>query len=105
MVRLERDERGAGAGDEVHVFQHNHGRLEKAGELHVFVQHADLFRRDEQCGMVRQLTGEVVNRMRLAGSGRTVKEQALLDAHAESVELVPLLDEFRHVLLQQYQTA
>lgn len=90
----------AGATDEIDVFDDDNGRLKMPRKLEVLVQKNNVLCSDEERGVVWKLSGQVLDGVSLACSGRTIEEQSFFDGKAEALQVGSLLSESGDVALK-----
>ena len=75
--------------------------LEEASKLKIVIQEPDLLCSNQECCVIWQLAGEIVNCVGLSCSGWPIKEEALLDGQAELPEPLTLADKVPDIPIEK----
>ena len=91
------------ARNEIDVLDHDHRRLQQAGEAHVLRKQCDLRGGDDQGSVTGQIAGQIADGVGLAGAGRPVEQDALARRLPEPAQLLAALHKVQHVAIEQLQ--
>src|SRR5262252_3548044 len=102
---------GAGAGqlltgprDQINVFNNDHRWLQHASQTKVLIQQSELFGSDQKRGVTFKMRREVVDGVRLARAGWTVKQQSFLSGHPEGFDMRARPNEVPDIVIDHSQS-
>jgi hypothetical protein len=73
--------------NQIDILDHDHSRLQKAGQIHVVGEQSDLRCGNDQSRVTGQVARQIADGMGLAGSGRPVKQDALAGRLSQPAQL------------------